>query len=196
MERSVELICPMANPLKVLLFELYATLRDWVKPAPAMVRLPGEFVKGINFGGEAVEIGGDRWQSHTEALAAGLATPGATTATTYCVPEPYVSRGTRAMLNSVIFKPQTLEIEQPLPNDRYDLYLWIMENYKTHWHALELRVAGQAVAQGLGYLPYRGWARYGPYPVTVTAGRLYLSLTTSDPQIDAHLMGLSLHKRP
>ncbi|MBD2110390.1 MULTISPECIES: hypothetical protein [Cyanophyceae] len=184
----------MVNPLKVLLFEPYLTLRDWVKPAQEPALLSGAFVKGINLGGEAVAIGGDRWQSYTEALAAGLVTPGATAANSYLVPKPYARRGTRAMLNSVIFKKQILEIEQPLPNDSYDLYLWMMENYQTHWHTLELRVAGRSVAQGIGYLPFRGWARYGPYPTTVTDGRLHLSLTTSDPNIDAHLMGMSLHK--
>jgi hypothetical protein len=185
----------MVNPLKVLLFEPYLALRDWVKPAQEPVLLSGAFVKGINLGGRAVIVGGDRWQSYPEALAAGLTTPGATAANTYLVPNPYASRGTRALLNSVIFKAQTLEIEQPLPNASYDLYLWIMENYQTHWHTLDLRVADQPVDQGLGYLPYRGWARYGPYPVTVTEGRLGFSLTTSDPNIDAHLMGMSLHRQ-
>lgn len=184
----------MVNPLKVLLYEPYLRLRDLIAPAQEPTLPGGEFVKGINFGGGAVEIGGDRWLSYPEALATGLATPGATVATTYYIPAPYASRGTRTMLNSVIFKTQTLEIEQTLPNDSYALYLWIMENYQTHWHTLELRVAGQSVAQGLGYLPFRGWARYGPYPVTVTEGRLHLSLTTNDPNIDAHLMGMSLHK--
>ncbi|MFQ4138714.1 hypothetical protein PGN35_020610 [Nodosilinea sp. PGN35] len=184
----------MVNPLKVLLFEPYLTLRDWATRASDPAPPTGEFVAGINLGGEAVTVGGDRWQSYSEALAAGLATPGATTAATYYVPTPYPSRGTRTMLNSVIFKTQTLAIEQPLPNGSYDLYLWIMENYQTHWHTLELRVAEQPVAQGLGYLPFRGWARYGPYPIAVTDGVLHLSLTTSDPNIDAHLMGLSLHK--
>ncbi len=185
----------MVNPLKVLLFKPYLILRDWVKPAQEPALLSGAFVKGINLGGEAVAVGGDRWQSYTEALAAGLSAPGATAAATSCLPTPYASRGTRAMLNSVIFKKQTLEIEQTLPNDSYDLYLWIMENYQTHWHTLELRVAGQSVAKGLGYLSYRGWARYGPYPTTVTDGCLRFSLTTSDANIDAHLMGMSLHKR-
>lgn len=183
----------MVNPLKVLLFEPYLTLRDWVTPAQKPALQSGTFVTGINLGGAAVAVGGDRWQSYPEALAAGLATPGATAADTYLVPQPYAHRGVRAMLNSAIFKKQTLEIEHPLPNHRYDLYLWIMENYQTHWHSLELRVVGQPVAQGLGHLPYRGWARYGPYPIGVADGRLRLSLTAADPNIDAHLMGLSLH---
>ncbi|HSM80837.1 MAG TPA: hypothetical protein VLS96_04080 [Nodosilinea sp.] len=184
----------MVNPLKVLLYEPYLTLRDQVTPAREPDRLSGALVKGINLGGEAVTIGGDRWQSYPEALATGLAVPGATSAATYYRPTPHPQRGTRTMLNTVVFKTQTLTLEQTLPNDSYDLYLWIMENYQTHWHSLELQVDGQSVAEGIGHLPFRAWARYGPYPVAVTAGRLRLCLTTNNPQIDAHLMGLSLHR--
>ncbi|MGG6242276.1 hypothetical protein ACQ4N7_26985 [Nodosilinea sp. AN01ver1] len=185
----------MPNPLKVLLYEPYLKLRDWVAPAQEPAIPEGEFVRGINLGGEAVEIGGDRWLSYPEALAAGLTTPGTTVATTYLIPAPYPSRGTRTMLNSVIFRSHRLEIEQTLPNGTYDLYLWIMENYQTHWHTLALRVAEQPVATGIGYLPVRGWARYGPYSTTVTNGSLNLSLT-ANPNIDAHLMGMSLYRYP
>jgi hypothetical protein len=98
------------------------------------------------------------------------------------------------MLNTVIFKTQTLALEQSLPNGRYDLYLWIMENFQTNWHSLELQVASQPIAQGLGQLSLDGWARYGPYTVAVNEGWLNLALTTHSPEIDAHLMGLSLHR--
>lgn len=184
----------MVNPLKVALYEPYLILRDWIAPAPALPRPAGELVKGINLGGKAVTIAGDRWQSYTDALATGLSTPGATAASTYYLPSPATSRGTRTMLNSVIFKPQTLDLEQTLPNGSYSLYLWMMENFQTHWHSFEVLVEGQSVAQGIGQLPFQGWARYGPYAVTVGDGCLRLTVTTHNPSIDAHLMGLSLYR--
>jgi hypothetical protein len=185
----------MVNPLKVALYELYLTLRDRIAPAQDLSSPSGEFIKGINLGGKAVVVAGDRWQSYAEAMATGLSVPGAIALTTYCVPSPYASGGIRTMLNSVIFKPQTLVLEQTLPTASYDVYLWIMENFQAHWRSLEVQVDGQAVAQGIGYLPFQGWARYGPYPVTVNDGRLTLSVTSQAPKIDAHLMGMSLYRQ-
>ncbi|WP_017302185.1 hypothetical protein [Nodosilinea nodulosa] len=177
-----------------LLWQPWLALRDRVAPARSPSPAQGVFVKGINFGGGAVVVGGNRWQSYAEALDTGLSTPGAQTATTQKIPRPYASRGTRAMLNSVIFKAQTLDIEQPLPNGSYDIYLWVMENYQSHWHSLNLSVEGKPVAEGIGYLPQGAWRRYGPYPIVVDNGYLRLALTTHSPNVDAHLMGLSIFK--
>ncbi len=186
----------MVNRLKVLLYEPYLRLRDWIFPAQNLPTPPGEFVMGINLGDKAVVVAGDRWQSYAEALETGLSTPGATAAATYCVPTPHASYGTRTMLNSVIFKAQILTLEQTLPPARYDLYLWIMENFQSHWHSLAVQLNGQSVDAGIGDLPVRAWARYGPYPVVVNQGSLHLSLTTNDANIDAHLMGISLYRLP
>lgn len=185
----------MLGKVKFLLHQPWLALRDWVAPAQELPA-PGTFVKGINFGGGSVVVAGDRWHSYPEALASGLSTPGATAASMATIPRPYASRGVRTMLNTVIFKAQTLDLEQTLPNDRYDLYLWVMENYQTHWHSLDVMVAGQPIAQGIGHLPRGDWSRYGPYGITIDDGRLRLSITTHDPNIDAHVMGMSLFKRP
>lgn len=154
----------------------------------------GEFVKGINLGGEAVSIQGQRWQSHSSALASGLTLVNPQTLQTHVLPQPYASREMRQMLNSLVYRPQMLELTQMLPNGSYEIYLWLIENYQSGWHALELGLNGLSVAKNLGQLPVGGWARYGGYAVSVTDGLLQLALSTDRPEVDAHLMGLSIFR--
>lgn len=159
-------------------------------PVPA-----GRCVVGVNLGGPAVEVQGHRWLGHDEAQAAGLKAPEARTATTARLPAPRADAGVRTMLNSVVFRPRTLEISLPLPAGDYQIYLWIMENYQSHWHQLQLRLQGQVMAEGLGDLEAKAWGRYGPYPVRLHGEALLLSLDTGKDGIDAHLMGLSVYQR-
>jgi hypothetical protein len=154
----------------------------------------GEFVKGINLGGTAVTIEGNLWDSYEQALASGLTIPEATAITTAIVPVPYAPPPLRQMLNSAVCNPQTLELNQTLPNGTYDIYLWVIENYKTNWHSIQVQLNGQSVATQVGKLPLNNWARYGPYQTTITDGLLTLSLSTGTPTVDAHLMGLSMFR--
>lgn len=179
-----------------MIFNLFVRLKDlFISSAAPTAPVPqGEFVKGINFGGDAVEIEGQVWESYSKALINGLIVPGASAIATSVKPEPAARRNVHAMLNTVICKPETLEISQTLPNGSYEVYLWIMENYQSNWHSLDLSLAGQTVATGIGDLAYRSWARYGPYSTTVTEGSLHLTITTNNAKIDAHLMGMSIFK--
>ncbi|HEY9626884.1 MAG TPA: hypothetical protein V6C84_06245 [Coleofasciculaceae cyanobacterium] len=154
----------------------------------------GEFVKGINLGGEAVTLEGQRWAAYESALADGLTVPEANVSATQVKLNPTGNRDLRKMLNTVVYRSQRLEISQTLPNGRYDLYLWIMENYQTDWHSLEVLVAGQTIATGVGKLALGNWQRYGGYPVTVNQGLLEIALITHSPDVDAHLMGISIFR--
>jgi hypothetical protein len=153
---------------------------------------PGQWVMGINLGGPPVEIQGQRWMGYEEAMAAGLKTPQAQCAKTARLPRPRADPAVREMLNSVIFRPRTLELSQPLPVGSYQVYLWIMENYQSRWHQLQLRMQGQIRAEGLGDLEVKVWQRYGPYAVELQGEDLQLSLDTGKDGVDAHLMGLSI----
>ncbi len=154
----------------------------------------GKFVKGINFGGEALTIQGNRWESEQSALQAGLMLPAAQQLQTNLLPQPYASQPMRQMLNTLVYRPQKLELTQILPNGSYQLYLWLIENYQSDWHALELRLNDSPVAQNLGKLPLGHWACYGGYAVTLSDGQLRLSLSAHRPDVDAHLMGLSIFR--
>jgi len=168
-------------------------LKDFTQ-SEAIAPISGEFVKGINFGGEAVTIQGHCWEAHSQARATGLSLPEAQTLQTQVLPQPYASRETRNMLNSLVYRPESLELTQSLPNGPYELYLWLIENYQSDWHAFELTVNGVSVAQNLGKLPVGTWARYGGYAARVTDGTLRLTLSTDRPGVDAHLMGLSIFR--
>jgi hypothetical protein len=171
--------------------------KDLLKPDTAnFSSVPsGEFAKGINLGGEeAVTLEGHCWETYEAALANGLSVPEASVFTTQVKPTPAGNRDLRKMLNTVVYRSQTLEICQILPNGTYDLYLWIMENYQTDWHSLEVRVAGQTIATGLGKLALGNWQRYGGYSVAVDTGLLEMTIATNDPKIDAHLMGISIFR--
>lgn len=158
-------------------------------PVPA-----GRCVMGVNLGGPAVEIQGHRWLGYDAALAAGLQVPQARTAATERRPVPQADAGVRTMLNTVVFRPRTLDITLPLPAGDYQLYLWIMENYQSHWHQLQLRLQGQRVAERLGDLEADAWQRYGPFEAHLQGEALSLSLDTGEDGIDAHLMGLSIYQ--
>jgi hypothetical protein len=154
----------------------------------------GEFVKGINFNGKAVTIDGYSWASYESALANGLSVPEAISITTSVKPKPAANRDTRSMLNAVVCRNQKLEIRQVLPNETYDVYLWIIENYRDKHHSMDLSIGDQTVARGIGVLDFQNWAKYGPYRTTVTDGVLNLALSCSNPEVDAHIMGMAIFK--
>ncbi len=153
-----------------------------------------KFVKGINFNGQTVTIDGHLWTSYSSALANGLSVPDAIALTTSVKPKPAADRATRNMLNTVVCKSHTLEIRQILPNGTYDVYLWIIENYRSNHHAMEVILGDKTVATAIGTLPFQHWAKYGPYSTTVTNGTLNLALSTSTSEIDAHIMGMAIFK--
>jgi hypothetical protein len=154
----------------------------------------GRFVLGINLGGDAVQVMGDPWIGTAEARELGLKLPDSRSAVTHLVPTPYAEPGLRQMLNTVVYRPQTLELALPLPPGELVLYLWIMENYQDHWHRLTLSIDGLEVDGNLGHLTLGTWERHGPYQLAPDQGRLELALATGRAKIDAHLMGLSLHR--
>lgn len=170
----------------------------WLKDAISadQVSCPpvGEFVKGINFGGDAVTIEGNQWISYEDALKNGLTLPEVQVIQTKITPEPYASRPLRQMLNSGVCKPKTLEITQQLPNGTYHLYLWFMENYQSDWHAIDVMIKDTLMAQSVGKLTLKNWSRYGPYSVTLTDGALRFTLSLPVANVDAHIMGLSIFK--
>ncbi len=151
----------------------------------------GNFVVGINFGGQAVTIEGDRWLAFEAALAMGLSIPEVQTTHSYLRPNPEATYGISQMLNTAVFKAKVIRLQHPLPDGPYELYLWVMENYQSDWHSLKVSTGDQVLAPAIGQLKLGDWAKYGPYRVRVSQGRLDLTLT-SNVVADAHLMGLSV----
>ncbi|WNG34951.1 DUF1565 domain-containing protein [Archangium violaceum] len=150
------------------------------------------FYKGINFAGDAVTLEGKGFTSFAQAQTQGLSIPsGYMEAHSSLTPSPQVDAATSALLNNGIWQGGTLKLVQALPSARYNVYLYILENYDNNYRSLTLSLEGQQVAQGLGVLQKAAWKKYGPYTVQVADGTLNLDLsaTAGDP----HLMGLALY---
>ncbi|MEB3313448.1 MAG: hypothetical protein VKL98_04820 [Cyanobacteriota bacterium] len=181
----------MVSKLLFLLYQVVLRLRDFVQGQTNHQGDRRQFVVGINFAGPALTIEGDRWLSFKEALALGLSMPDIQLAHSYVRPSPETTYSITKMLNTVAFKAKTVTLHQPLGDGPYDLYLWVMENHQSDWHSLKVSTGDQVLAPAIGQLKLGNWAKYGPYRVTVSQGRLDLTLT-SNSLADAHLMGMSI----
>ncbi|MBU6228966.1 MAG: hypothetical protein KGQ93_04655 [Cyanobacteria bacterium REEB459] len=181
----------MVSKLLFLLYEAGLRLVEVFHGSTGEQGHPGKFVQGINFGGPALTIEGDRWLSLGETLTRGLTMADPQTARSYVKPNPSTSYSITKMLNTVAFKAKALTLQQSLPDGSYDLYLWLMENYRSDWHSLQVAAGDQVIAPAIGQLKLGDWGRYGPYRVRVEGGSLTLTLTSNTPA-DAHLMGLSI----
>ena len=177
------------NKLTIALKDLTVSDQRAIDPPPV-----GMFVKGINLGGEALVIEGNGWESYADALNQGLAVPHAYTLETWVQPiSPHAPPNLRRMLNTVIFWRETVELTQALPNGTYDIYLWNIENYQTNWHSLAFRLNGQVVETAV-QLTLGEWRRHGAYRIAITDGCLHVSVSTDNPELDSHLMGISIYK--
>ncbi|WNG46931.1 DUF1565 domain-containing protein [Archangium minus] len=151
------------------------------------------FHKAINLAGSAVTIEGHTFTAFDQAKTQGLSVPsGYQAVTTSLTPSPAVDAATSAMLNTGIWQSGTLRLAQTVPAARYNVYVYILENYANNHRSLDLALEGQRVAQGIGVLAKSAWKKYGPYTVSVTDGELNLDLSAA--KREPHLMGLSLFK--
>ena len=88
-------------------------------------------------------------------------------------PKPAVDAPTRAMLtSSLIGSKDGLGLSLMLPLGQYQILVYVMETGLTNSRACDLELNGELAAEGLGALASGAWARYGPYPVTITCGTL------------------------
>ncbi|MDR1060411.1 MAG: glycoside hydrolase family 9 protein [Clostridiales bacterium] len=155
---------------------------------------PGDanFLRGINFNGGSVTIGGNRWLSHGEAVDEGLLiSPAPNLATNSHAPVPAVGASTAAMLNSEIWHPDTLSIAQPVANGEYEVYLWIMEDYSPNCRAFGVSIEGQLADSGIASQEVGSWTRYGPYRASIADRELNVGLV--DDRGDTLLMGMEIY---
>ncbi len=182
---SVELVKNFGDP-HVMGMAIFGGTAAPPPPPPA-----SGFVKGINFNGAEVTIDGNAWIGYSSALASGLSFPqNPNVWTSQLTPSPAAAPATVAMLNSAVWSQSNLSFSQTLPNGAYEAYFWVFENHQSNYRSFDLRLEGTTVASGIGTLPYLGWVKVGPYPVTVSDGALTVDLlrNTGDP----HLMGMAL----
>ena len=158
---------------------------------------PVKFVKGVNFNGPAVTIDGQRWMSHDDAVADGLAfTPGVERYTGSVTPRPAVSEEMAAMLNTVVYRQRAaFGLGWSIPNGTYDVYFWVMENSQDNFHRFDISIEGVTVLRDVGKGASLGeWGKLGPFRVTVKDKILNVDLVPR--KTDAHLMGLAVFEAP
>lgn len=154
---------------------------------------PPTFYRGINFNGGVVTINGNVWQSYAAAVNGGLTTNANGFVNSKLTPTPQVDADTYAVLNTCIwFNNADLHVDVPVANDTYDVYLWVLENYKSNVRAFDVRMEGAIAATGLATMPYLEWRRFGPYRVTVQDGLLDLDFLYRFG--DPHIMGVELYR--
>ncbi|WP_217592889.1 right-handed parallel beta-helix repeat-containing protein [Cohnella sp. GbtcB17] len=155
------------------------------------------FYKGINLNGGAVTIEGNDWISHSAALSQGLSFPAGANLSangTPLVPAPAADAATAGMLNTNVWKlGAALPINQTLPNGKYQIYFWVMENHQSNYRKFNVVLEGATVDADIGNMPINEWVKYGPYDVSVGDGVLNIELqnTLKDPMIN----GIAIYKR-
>ncbi|MBN2712132.1 MAG: carbohydrate-binding protein, partial [Planctomycetes bacterium] len=153
------------------------------------------FVKGINFGGDAVTIGGNAWLSYNAALADGLsfASIVSLATDTGVTPSPDVDDATYNMLNNAVWRSKsTLGVRQSISNGNYQIYIYVMENYADYKRKFNVSLEGVTCDSGIGNLEKGQWEKYGPYSVSVNDDELTMDLIYD---VDSpHVMGMEIIK--
>jgi probable HAF family extracellular repeat protein len=156
------------------------------------------YFRGVNLVGPAVMIEGQQWLSDAQARASGMTVTNASQGSggySFTI-TPAVDADTQTMLEGryyVLNPPpgQGFYIAQTLPNGNYEVFVWSLEDLENNFRAFHLVLEGVQVATNIGDLPKGQWAKYGPYPVTVSDGQLNINAikgSKGDPLLNGFLI--------
>lgn len=166
-----------------------------VEPSPAPAR---SFLMGVNLGGAALTIEGNPWLSQTSALTSGLTVTNMLTWTgNYSFPLLPSSDGAmRQLLQTVGYSSsppngQGFTLTRQVANGDYQVYLYMVENHRSNYRNVDVRIQGGVAATNIGDLPLGGWRKYGPYAARVTNGALRIEILRSS-KGDPLLAGFSI----
>ena len=136
--------------------------------APTTTRTP----IAVNTGGGAVTIDGQAWASQS---AAGLTTNGSSfTAPTSLALNPATTPERTTMIKDALYRSSGLTLSIPrVPNGTWDVFVTGFEDNTPVTYDLTLE--GTRVITGATSGPAGTWKRQGPFPVTITDGKLDLS---------------------
>jgi hypothetical protein len=140
------------------------------------------FVEGINLRGPAVTIDGNQWLSYREALSSGVNVYSTDTTT---APKPQILDWNPApvdsdyyhMIGTSLFRNKNDSLTIPVSNGQYDVYVWMIEDYKDNARYSSLSLEGNLVSSSVGLLSVNTWQKYGPYAATVTDDSLNVVVT-------------------
>jgi hypothetical protein len=154
------------------------------------IELGSRFVRGINFGGEAVTVDGHRWLGHRQALQAGMELAGGTQlAKARSITAPGLDYDLKSLLDCGLTASGPIRVFQSAPNGDYDVLLWISDDRGIRIEDLTVNIFNRAVAAGSSASGAASWRRLGPYRATVKNHRLEIGLTCPSSTI---LAGMAL----
>ena len=166
-----------------------------VPEAMNLASIEGALVRDVNFNGKGgFEFDGYRWTSQADSKANGMMLRDVEVLTTDLQPQPRTNENIQHLLNTSIAQTGQLNIDQVMYGAQYNLYFWFMENQRGAQRSMSIEVEGQLVETEMGNLPYKNWARFGPYSVDLSDGELNIVLATVDLSHKAEVMGMLLIK--
>src|SRR5262249_3565103 len=80
---------------------------------------------------------------------------------------------------------------QKVASGTYDVYVWTIENYVSHYRDINFTLNGTTVATQVADMNLGQWAKFGPYRVTATNGQLTLGAYKST-KGDPHITGMAI----
>lgn len=155
-----------------------------VKTARAAVT--GDFVLGVNCGGNAVVIDGNSWLSWSDALshggvtvvqnAGGYFSNSANNINPEWTPQ-FANYDYFHMMDTALSgNNKDIKLKQTINNGNYNVYLWTFENWQNDSRFYKVNLEGEEASAAIGTLPFGTWKKYGPFNVTVNDGVLDLDI--------------------
>jgi hypothetical protein len=147
-------------------------------------------------------IAGEPWLAHEDAVRDGMTVVGGAcgTAQPPAGYQPPASPDVADLLGTFVRDEAALEpgftAQTPLPNGRYDVYLWCAEPEADGSRRARVKIQKQTVARGLGWLPVGHWGAYGPYPAAVTDGTLSVEVLPEEETDTPLLSGIAAYRVP
>ncbi|MBA2479580.1 MAG: hypothetical protein H0V44_02875 [Planctomycetes bacterium] len=136
------------------------------------------FVRGVNFGGDAVTIDGYRLLAHRQALKAGMELAGGTQlAAARSISAPGLDFALKSLLDCGLTASGPIRVFQSAPNGEYEVVLWISDDRGIRPEEISVNILNRSLPAGIGASGASSWRRLGPYRASVTNRRIEISLT-------------------
>ena len=145
--------------------------------APKLLQ-PRAFVRGINFGGNLVNIDGQKWLAHRQALSGGLKLgDGTNIAAVGALSGAGLDYDRKSMLDTGLSaNGRPIELTQIAPDGEYDVTLWLGNTTPSTASALTITINNKKLELAGLYLPRTGWAQIGPVTVHNSNKQLAISV--------------------
>ena len=151
-----------------------------------------KFIRGINLGGQTVNIDHHLWLSHRDALSAGF-TLGAGTniAPPLAITGASLGFDRKSMLDTGVMSVSggTIRINQVMPNGVYELTLWLANTNSFSEKQCDVSANSMSINLSGALTKHENWAQLGPMCIQVTKKKMELQISGHG---NARVTGLEL----